>query len=209
MSTKLLTGNRLVHFSGPYKCVVTIVVVSVVPVFCFSGKDRAQYCVNVSFSMIVESCCSLVLIHQVREQKGSITSSRATARISSAFLCAQFLAADAEASAIAALVKAERRARAPVQQQQAKPLAAAEAAGAAVHEVASGAVPVSEAGKSPAPPPIARDSEVAPTPQPAAWNAPIPTGDPSPVKYSHIVLRNIFMHQVHQHTAGSASRTWS
>ncbi len=125
--------------------------------------------------MVAESCCSLVWIHQVREQKGSITSSRVTKGTSPCISCAQFLAADAEASAIAALVKAVKRARAPVQQpkaQQAEPLVAAEAAGAAVHEVAGGAVPLSVAGKPPAPPPVARDSEVAPAPQPAAWNAP-------------------------------------
>ncbi len=119
----------------------------------------------------------MVWIHQVREQKGSITSSRVAARTSPCIPCAQFLAADAEASAIAALVKAEQLARAPIQQpkaQQAEPLVAAEAAGAAVHEVAGGAVPLSVAGEFPAPPPVARDSEVAPTPQPAAWT--VPTG---------------------------------
>ncbi len=103
-----------------------------------------------------------------------IASSCATTRTSPCIPCAQFLAADAEASAVAALVKAEHRVRASVQQPQAEPLAAAEAAGAAVQEVAGKADPVSEARTSPAPPPVVRDSEVAPTPQPAAWT--VPTG---------------------------------
>lgn len=115
--------------------------------------------------------------------------------------CAQFLAAEAEASAIAALVKAEQLASEHVQQQQAEPLAAAEAAGAAVHEVASGAAPVSEAEPPPAPPPVAKEPEVAPAPQPAAWN--VPTGASLfPMKHPHAEKR---MRQAYQHIAGSAS----
>lgn len=134
--------------------------------------------------MVAESCCSLVLIHQAREQKGSITSSHVAARTSPCIPCAQFLAAEAEASAIAALVKAEQLASEHVQQQQAEPLAAAEAAGAAVHEVASGAAPVSEAETPPAPPPVAKEPEVAPAPQPAAWNV-LTGGSLFPMKHYH------------------------
>ena len=74
-------------------------------------------------------------------------------------------------------MEAERRARAPVQQPQAEPLAAAEAAVAAAQQAAGGAVPVSEAGTSPVPASVTKDSEVAPTPQPAVWN--VPTGESS------------------------------
>ncbi len=75
--------------------------------------------------MVADSCRCLVWIHQVRERKGSITSSCVTERTSPCIPCAQFLAAEAEASAIAALVKAEQLARAPIQQPKAEPLVAA------------------------------------------------------------------------------------
>ena len=73
----------------------------------------------------------------------------------------QFLAADADASATAALVKAELRPQAPVQQPQTKQ---------AQEEVAGGSVPVSKAETSPAPVSFAEEPEVAPTPEPAVWN---------------------------------------
>ncbi len=81
-------------------------------------------------------------------------------------LCAQFLAADAEASATAALVEAEglgfRHATAPAQQPQ--PQEAAEAAA----QQASGALPVSGSETAPVAASVAKESEVAPAPLPAA-----------------------------------------
>ncbi len=106
--------------------------------------------------MVAKSCCSL-LIYQVRERKGiSITSSSVATKDLPCIPCAQFLAADAEASATAA----------------------------AAQEVAIEAAPVSKAVKSPAPASIAKDSDKAPTPQPAARNG--TSGGPSPlVKLGH------------------------
>ncbi len=107
--------------------------------------------------MVAESCYGMVIIHQVREQEGvSITSSSVATRDPPCNPCAQFLAADAEASATAA----------------------------AAQEVAIGAAPVSKAVKSPAPASIAKDSEKAPTPQPAAWNG-TSGGPSSQVKLEH------------------------
>ena len=92
--------------------------------------------------------------------KGSITSSRVAITNPPCIPCAQFLAADADASATAALVKEEQRARASVPQPQAQ-------------KAAGGAVPTSKAGD---PSSVAKDSQVAPAPQPAAWN--VTTGGP-------------------------------
>ena len=76
-------------------------------------------------------------------------------------LCAQFLAADADASATAALVSAELRGQAPIQQPRAEQ---------AQEEVAGGSVPVTKAETSPAPVSFAEEPEVAPTPETAVWN---------------------------------------
>ena len=70
--------------------------------------------------------------------------------------CAQFQAADAEASAIAAAAQKKNR---------------------------NGAVPASEARTSPAPKSVTKDSKVAPPLQPAAWN--VTTGVPSSAKLEH------------------------
>ncbi len=110
----------------------------------------------------------------MREDEGGVASprlARDTRRTTPGVPCAQFLAADAEASATAALVRTEHRTRAPVQQPQAQ-------------EAGGGAAPVSKAGTSPAAS-VAKEPEVVLTPEPAAWN--VATGRPSaPVKLEHI-----------------------
>ncbi len=105
--------------------------------------------------MVAESCCCLDLIQDEKLGWHHLVTGY-TRWTPPCISCAQFLAADAEASAIAA----------------------------AAQEVAIEAAPVSKAVKSPAPASIAKDSDKAPTPQPAARNG--TSGGPShPVKLGH------------------------
>ncbi len=143
--------------SGPYDCVVKIVVGVSCPLLALTARTLSAV---LRQDFVLYGRLIILLLSPDSSGERTKGKHRLVTCYKGDLSSAQFLAADAEASAIAA----------------------------AAQEVTTKANPVFKARASPAPASGAKDSEVAPSSQFAAWNV-TTVGPSSPVELEHIHIR--------------------